>query len=202
MVTHPAPWPPTYLDDMTRLARRPLPPLEFLDELFEIDETSPSGLRRIKTIGSTARKGDIVGSYVPKTRYWMVTITYNGEKHRYCAHRIIYAMATKKNIDNTSIDHIAGGENRNVMSNLREATHAGNMQNRSTSRTKYTGKYKGVYWQKKRKKWMVQVQANSRFIWVGRFDSEEEAARAYDEAVLLHHGEFAKPNGIGVYNDA
>jgi hypothetical protein len=105
-------------------------------------------------------------------------------------------MATRKNIDNTSIDHVRGGENRNVMSNLREATHAGNMQNRPISKAKYTGKYKGVYWQKRRKKWMVQIQANNRFIWVGRFDSEEEAVKAHDDAILLHHGEFARPNRV------
>ena len=33
---------------MTKITYRPLPPLEVLDELFEIDKTSPSGLRRKK----------------------------------------------------------------------------------------------------------------------------------------------------------
>lgn len=184
------------LDDMAKLTRRPLPPLDFLRELFTVDETSPSGLRRKKTVSTNAQEGSVAGTYAPKTRYWVVNITYNGKKHSYYAHRIIYAMVTGKNIDNIFIDHIETQTKENVIENLREASHKQNMRNRGKSRSKYTSNYKCVYWNERRQRWIAKMQADGKYIWIGTFDSETEAARAYNEAALKHHGEFASLNDV------
>jgi hypothetical protein len=181
---------------MAKLARRPLPPLELLDELFEVDETSPSGLRRKKTVSANARAGDIAGTYAPKTHYWMVVITYAGTKCSYYVHRLIYAMITRKNIDDVFIDHIEGAQKRNVIDNLREATHQQNMRNREKSRAKRTSQYKCVYWHEKRQRWIAKMQAHGKYIWIGTYDSEIEAAKAYNEAAVKHHGSFASLNNI------
>lgn len=184
------------LDDMAKLTRRPLPPLDYLRELFVVDETSPSGLRRNKTVSVNAQQGDVAGSYAPKTRYWTVNITYNGQKRAYYVHRLIYAIATGKNIDNIFIDHIETQEKRNVISNLREASHKENMRNRGKSKSKYTSNYKCVYWNERRQRWIAKMQADGKYIWIGTFHSELEAARAYNEAALKHHGEFASLNDV------
>ncbi len=181
---------------MAKLARRPLPPLDYLHELFLVDPASPSGLRRKKTVSVNAQAGDPAGVYMPKVRYWIVRITYNGEKHGYYAHRLIYAMATGKNIDNSFIDHIETQEKRNVIENLREASHEENMRNRGKSKSKSTSNYKCVYWNEKRQRWIAKMQANNKYIWIGTFNSEAEAARAYNEAALRHHGEFASLNDV------
>lgn len=181
---------------MAKLTRRPLPPLDYLHQLFLVDETSPSGLRRKKTVSSNAREGDVAGIYMPKTRYWVVNITYNKQKHTYYVHRLVYAMATGKNIDNTFIDHVETTEKRNVIQNLREASHQQNMRNRGRSKSKYTSQYKCVYWNEKRQRWIAKMQANGKYIWIGTFDSEVEAALAYNEAALKHHGEFASLNDV------
>lgn len=195
-LARPAPGHLLLLDDMAKLARRPLPPLEFLDELFEIDETSPSGLRRKKTLSVNARSGDVAGTYQKKTKYWVVVITHDGQKHSYYVHRVIYAMASRKNIDDIFIDHIEGVEKRNVIGNLREASHRENMRNRGKSKAKRTSNYKCVYWHESRQRWIAKMQADNKYIWIGTYDSELEAAKAYNEAALRHHGSFASLNDI------
>lgn len=181
---------------MAKLARRPLPPLELLDELFEIDETSPSGLRRKTTRSVNARAGDVAGTYMPATRYWVVVITHEGSKNTYYVHRLIYSMATRKNIDNIFIDHIEGEQKQNIISNLREATHQQNMRNRGKSRAKRTSQYKCVYWNEKRQRWIAKMQAHGKYIWIGTYNSEIEAARAYNKAATQYHGPFASLNDI------
>lgn len=181
---------------MTKLTRRALPPLDFLHKLFLVDETSPSGLRRKKTVSVNAQSGFAAGTYMPKTRYWAVNITHNGSKYAYYIHRIIYAMATGKNIDHIFIDHIETTEKKNIISNLREASHKENMRNRGKSKSKYTSKYKCVYWNERRQRWIAKMQANNKYIWIGTYSNEEDAARAYNEAALLHHGEFASLNDV------
>ena len=181
---------------MTKLARRALPPLDFLHELFSVDETSPSGLRRKKTVSINAQAGSPAGTYMPKTRYWVVVITHDGMKRSYYVHRLVYAMATNQNIDHTFIDHIETINKRNVLCNLREASHKENMRNRGKSKSKYTSKYKCVYWHEKRQRWIAKMQANNKYIWIGTYNNEEDAARAYNEAARLHHGEFASLNDV------
>lgn len=42
--------------------------------------------------------------------------------------------------------------------------------------------------------WQAKIQVNGRKLNVGNFDSPEDAAKAYDVAAKLHHGEFAMLN--------
>jgi hypothetical protein len=55
-----------------------------------------------------------------------------------------------------------------------------------------TSGYKGV--QKSRKRWIARIMVNGKHIGLGTFDAPEEAARAYDRAAKLYHGDFAVPN--------
>jgi len=180
---------------MTSLACRPLPPLEFLDELFEIDETSPSGLRRIKTVGARAQKGDIAGTQ-DSLGYWRVGVCYENKSRKYLVHRLVYAIGTRQNIDGVLIDHIDGTSKQNILSNLREASHSENMRNRSKSATTCTSQYLGVYWCPRSSNWRARIRSNPKKIDLGRYESEEEAAMAYNRAALIHHKEFASLNLI------
>lgn len=54
-----------------------------------------------------------------------------------------------------------------------------------------TSGYKGVTWNKHAQKWLAHIRIHGKLLHLGCFSSPEEAARAYDEAALLFHGDTA-----------
>jgi len=87
------------------------------------------------------------------------------------------------------VDHINrnGLDNRKV--NLRTCTLAQNVRNRKTP--KHSSKYKGVSWFKITKKWRAYIYPNNKFISLGYFMNEIDAAKAYDNKAKELFGEFA-----------
>jgi len=103
------------------------------------------------------------------------------------------------------IDHKNRDSRDNRRANLRAATHTQNASNRVKVNKKYSSIYKGVSWNKSSKKWFAVIKSNNRRMFLGYFDDEIEAAKAYDEAARKYHGEFAclnfpPPNKKGLKN--
>lgn len=73
-------------------------------------------------------------------------------------------------------DHISGDRLDNRRSNLRIATRAQNHQNRHATRG--TSQHRGVSWDPARQQWKAQATLNYRNHFIGRFNSEEQAAAA------------------------
>lgn len=92
-------------------------------------------------------------------------------------------------------DHIDGDGLNNQRANLRLATHSQNHANRGMQRNNTSG-FKGVSWQKKRKKWEARIRVNGHNVYLGYFDDIIEAARAYNRAAVKHFGEFARLNDV------
>jgi len=91
------------------------------------------------------------------------------------------------------VDHINHNTLDNRRTNLRICTLSGNNRNTSSRRNSFS-QYLGVDYDKSDGRWRARVRVGSVRHFVGKFDSEQDAARAYDAAACFHHGEFANPN--------
>lgn len=92
-------------------------------------------------------------------------------------------------------DHEDNNGLNNQRANLREAdTVQSNCNRRSIS--KGTSKFKGVCWNERRKKWRVYICFNKIRFDLGCFESEKQAAIAYNKKAIELHGEFANLNKV------
>ena len=94
------------------------------------------------------------------------------------------------------VDHINRNRLDNRRANLRLCTDAQTAMNRTKQRRKCSSKYKGVCWSKEKRRWMAHIQKNYEQLYLGYFEAEEDAARAYNKAARELHGEFAALNEI------
>ena len=93
--------------------------------------------------------------------------------------------------DGKSVDHRDGNRLNNSRANLRVCEHYENLRNRGKQKNNTTG-FCGVY--KNRDRYQAQIKMNGKCLYFGTYPTPEEAARAYDEAALKLHGEFARLN--------
>jgi len=110
-------------------------------------------------------------------------------KKPYLIHRLVFLM--HKGYLPRNIDHIDGNRSNNKIENLREATHAQNSMNRKMPTTNKSG-YKNVCWDKRFKKWSVNLHVNKKNIVIGQFDDLELAGLVAAEARDKYHGAFAR----------
>lgn len=114
----------------------------------------------------------------------------SGNKIRLFMHRLLVNAPNDK-----EVDHISGDTLDNRKSNLRICTHAQNMLNKRSYRNS-SSRFKGVSWVKKPRKWRARIIRDRIVHHLGYFESEVEAAKAYNEAAKTIHGEYARLNEI------
>lgn len=115
----------------------------------------------------------------------------DGRRSLVCMHHFILEVP-----DGMCPDHKNRDPLDNTRRNLRLATAAQNGQNRVKQRRAASSRYKGVCWRERTKKWEAYIGLNKKYKYLGYFEKEHDAARAYNLAAELYFGEFAKFNVI------
>lgn len=123
---------------------------------------------------NTRHAGEIVGS-INKDGY--IGVYLYGRA--LLAHRIIFSLVTNR--EPMIVDHINGIRTDNSWINLREVDASGNARNRRIGRNNTSGHF-GVTKSRHSNKWQAQIRAGEKFVYLGRFESLEDAAKASSEA--------------------
>ena len=127
--------------------------------------------------------------------FYALAILKNGNTKRTIRmHQLILPASKGFHVDHKDRN---GLDNRH--SNLRMATPSQNHANQRNQITrKRSSRYKGVT--KSKQKWSVSLKVNGVRHYLGTFNTEEDAARAYNAAAKEFFGEFARVNAIQTNN--
>jgi HNH endonuclease/AP2 domain len=159
---------------------KPIPPVEFLKSRYSYDPVtgvlvSKFGRWKSQVVMQTEQQG-----------YVVVRI----DKKIFKAHRVIWKMMTGQEPPD-EIDHVNNDRADNRWSNLRDATKANNQWNRKAQRSGRAG-LKGAQWHERDQRWYSEIRTHGDRVWLGYFETPEEAHDAYVKAARLLHGQFAK----------
>lgn len=94
------------------------------------------------------------------------------------------------------VDHRNGNGLDNRRCNLRTASNSQNQRNKRGG-SGGSSRFKGVTWRERGQKWEAQIHTGGRWLYLGQFQDERDAALAYNAAALAEFGEFARMNDIG-----
>jgi hypothetical protein len=151
---------------------------ERLRELLHYDPGTGVFVRVARVSGK--RLGVVAGSMTSKG-YRQVGI----DGGVYLAHRLAWLYMTGE-WPAEEIDHRDGDPANNRFDNLRAATHAENQQNRAPPKNSTSGLI-GATWQQRSRRWLAQIDAGGRQVYLGLFDTPEEAHAAYLAAKARLH---------------
>jgi len=145
-----------------------------LKELLHYDPETGVFTWRVGRVG--CRAGSIAGS-LNGCGYRQIGI----DRRMHLLHRIAFLYVTG-GFPQEELDHINGVRDDNRWVNLREATGSENRHNLGGPPSHNTSGFLGVYWCKRRQKWVAEIKLRGRKRHLGYFDTAEEAHATYLKA--------------------
>lgn len=142
-------------------------------------------------------KGKVVDHATVSDEYWHECMLYRWYKaHNYCMSSINGKITNiqrfiMKPPEDKIIDHIDNNRLNNVKENLRIVDHTVNNHNR-VKKANATSQYFGV--SRFGDKWRSEIRKNNIKYNIGKFDTELEAAKAYNQKAKELYGDQAKIN--------
>lgn len=107
---------------------------------------------------------------------------------------IIYLHKSLLNVPKEgTVDHINRDPLDNRRCNLRACTPQQNAANKRLHSNNTSG-FKGVWWNKQRRKWTSTLRSGGKRYYLGYFTDPIEAAKAYDKVAKEIWGDYARPN--------
>lgn len=138
---------------------------------------------RIKAVGNSWRQQP---GYIPTGKGFggYPCIVIEGKK--YSCHRLawLYTYGEWPALD---VDHINGDISDFRISNLRDVSHAENIQNVTKPRSDNTSGYLGVSWCSMTKSWTASITAHGKRIRVSGFADPKDAYAKYVSLKKIHH---------------
>ena len=138
-------------------------------ETFFYDDTDGTLYWKIRP-SNKVTWGVKAGNLHKATGYYQVMF----DRKTYKLHNVVWNWHFGEIPEGKTVDHIDGDKSNNQINNLRLATARQQQLNRNQ---------KGYYWNKKHKKWKARHKKNGRRVFLGLFNTEEEARAAYLNAI-------------------
>lgn len=152
---------------------------EYLPETGQLRRTVPQCGTRVGAIaGNLHHRG-----------YWAVKVWGRS----YWLHRLVFLHVHGWLPD--QLDHIDGDKSNNRVENLRPCDSSQNAGNAKLMCHNTSG-YRGVSLNRNSGKYHANITVFKQFVYLGRFNTAEEAARRYNEAAKIHFGIFARLNDV------
>lgn len=152
------------------------PEIELIQRWFDYNPESGELLRKLKT-------RDDPSNHVPlNKRLWFL-----GKRYPYS--HIVWVVLYSR-WPQHYIDHKDHNQLNFRQDNLREAAPSQNQHNKRMNNSRG----KGVAYDcsvPRKKPWIARIMVKNKSIFLGSFETSEEASEAYRQAALKYHGEFA-----------
>ena len=169
---------------------KPLPPIELLNERFEIVPIDlsqfkiQSGLLWRVDRGTRGRAGNVAGNKKPSPNKpgrfdWRVGV----DGRYYFVSRVIYFMANGVDPGELEVDHEDQNPMNNNVWNLRLGDDSLQEHNKRPRKDNTSG-VEGVSWNKRSKKWMARLMYERKQFYLGRHTCLIKAARVYNDKVI------------------
>lgn len=178
---------------VSEIVRR-TPSQEELKRLVHYDPET-GVITHLQTRGK-AKAGEVAGA-LSQHGYWGLRIC-----NRFISgHRVAWLYMTGTLPDQpVSVDHVNGNRADNRWANLRLATYEQQSWNAPAHHCSKSG-LKGAWPCRSTGRWMSMLQCGKRRLWLGRFDTAEQAHEAWINAATKERGAEWVQRAIGVAND-